>query len=187
MAKLITEANLADLSKIMELEDLGFQEGIREDKQVFKERISCFPEGFLVIKDDNEIIGYISAEIWSYSESINKEMFALGHSINSIHIDKREEIYISSMAIHPKYRSVGLGRILFEELIARLKSKYNTIFSAILIVNEAWTNARKIYEGVGFKTITVIEGFFTLSGSALQDGLVMRMRISNPSASESVI
>lgn len=182
MAKLITEADLADLSKIMELEDLGFQKGIREKKQVFEERISCFPEGFLVIKDDSEIMGYISAEIWSYSEFINKEMFALGHSINSFHIDKGEEIYISSMAIHPKYRGMGLGRMLFEELIERLKSKYITIFSAILIVNEAWINARKIYEGAGFKTIAVIEEFFTLSGGVLQDALVMRMRISNRGA-----
>jgi hypothetical protein len=93
MAKFITEANPADLSRIMELEDLGFQEGVREKKQVFEERIS-FPEGFLVIRDNNEIIGYISAEIWSYSEVINKEMFALGHSINSFHIDRQEEIYI---------------------------------------------------------------------------------------------
>jgi ribosomal protein S18 acetylase RimI-like enzyme len=180
MAKLITEAGIADLDKIMELEDSGFQEGIREKRQVFEERISCFPEGFLVIKDDNEIMGYISAEIWSYSEFINKERFALGHSINSFHIDKREEIYISSMTIHPKYRSIGLGRMLFKELISRLKSKYNTIFSAILIVNKSWTNARKIYERAGFKTITIIEGFFTLSDGALQDGLVMRMRINNP-------
>lgn len=182
MAKLITEANLTDLSKIMELEDLGFQEGIREKKQVIEERISCFPEGFLVIKDNNEIMGYISAEIWSYSEFVNKEMFALGHSINSLHVDKREEIYISSMAIHPKYRGIGLGCMLFEELIRRLKSKYNTIFSAILIVNKEWTNARKIYERAGFKTTTVIEEFFTISGGEFQDGLVMRKRISNPSA-----
>jgi ribosomal-protein-alanine N-acetyltransferase len=86
------------------------------------------------------------------------------------------------MTIHPKYRGIGLGRMLFEELIARLKSKYSTIFSAVLIVNEAWKNARKIYEGVGFKTITVIEEFFPLSGGTLQDGLVMRMKIGNPSA-----
>jgi [ribosomal protein S18]-alanine N-acetyltransferase len=182
MEKLITEANLTDLNNIMKLEDLGFQESIREKKKVFEERISCFSEGFLVIRDNNEVIGYISAEIWGYSEFINQEKFALGHSINSLHIDKREEIYISSMTIHPKYRGIGLGRMLFEELIVRLKSRYNTIFSAILIVNKTWTNARSIYEGIGFKTITVIEGFFTTGGDTFQDGLVMRMKISNPSA-----
>jgi ribosomal protein S18 acetylase RimI-like enzyme len=84
------------------------------------------------------------------------------------------------MTIHPKYRGNGLGRMLLEELIAGLQSRYNTIFSAILIVNKTWINARKIHEGAGFKTIAVIEGFFTVGGGTFQDGLVMRMRISNP-------
>lgn len=168
---LIRKATINDIEDIMDIEHESFHENVYEDRSVFSSRILTFPDGFLVLEVDGNVCGYISSEIWNYSEKINKDMFDLNHSINKLHTTTGSELYISSIGVLKKYRRKGYGKLLFSELSGRIIEKYN-ISSMILIVSGWWTAAKKIYENNGFKEIDIVHEFFT--DEINSDGIVMR-------------
>ena len=169
-------ATVRDIDEIMGLEVLGFKSGIVERADVFLGRIEHFPDGFLIIRDrsSKRAIGYISSEIWPRHEVIRKQMFTINHGIEETHSFLGSEIYVTSMTIHPDFRGSGLGAYLFSECIRRLKILYPKINSSVLIVNETWVNAKKIYDKEGFIELFRINGFFTPNGESPQDAIVMR-------------
>jgi ribosomal-protein-alanine N-acetyltransferase len=181
MENLVLEtATLDDIDEIMNLEVLGFKPGIVERSDVFLGRIKHFPDGFLLIRDccSRKALGYISSELWIRHETIKEEMFTLNHGIQETHSFLGTEIYVTSMTIHPNYRGCGLGDLIFSGCIRRLKNLYPKIDSSILIVNETWINAKKIYDKKGFEELFRIKGFFTPDSEPPQDALVMRKDIA---------
>ena len=173
---ILRKACMADISDIMEIESESFEPGIAESRDVFIERITTFNEGFLVLEDlnINKCIGYIASELWRYSEIINNDSFALGHSIKSRHCDNGNEIYISSTGTLSSYRKHGLGGFMFDELLKILRNKRTDITSAILIVSTEWIAAKKIYLKNNFYEICCIESFFRPINGTPSDGVVMR-------------
>ena len=173
---LLETATEQDIDEIMDLEVLGFKPGVVERADVFLGRIKHFPDGFLLIRDPSskKALGYISSEMWVRHEAIKEEMFTLNHGIEETHSFFGSEIYVTSMTIHPDYRGTGLGAFLFSECIRKLKNIYPNINSSVLIVNETWVNAKKIYDKEGFIELFRICGFFTPDGEAPQDAIVMR-------------
>lgn len=178
----IEAASITDLPEIMFLEKNGFAAGIVEDEKVFSQRIATYSDGFLLMRSrsDRKIIGYICSEIWQYSESVNAESFKLNHDISSRHSTSGDELYISSMTILSEFRGTGLGKRLFTECLSRAKKMFPGIKSSILIVNETWTNARRIYLASGFFEIGRIPGFFTPNGLVPQDAIIMRKKMDLP-------
>jgi len=173
----LMEAEPKDIDGIMELEHKGFEQSVREEKQVFLERINYFPEGFLLLKDttrDNKIIGYICSEVWKYNEQILGGNFSLGHSIKDYHRIEESELYISSLVVDPDYHNQGLGKKLFDELIDKIHKNYAHIVSTVLIVNESWIKAQRIYRAKGFVPILDVDNFFPTSKGLSQKGIVMR-------------
>lgn len=172
----ITPARMSDIKEIMAVELSGFAAGIVEREEVFLERIDVFPDGFLLVKNlaRGKIIGYICSEIWHRRDPVQKNMFTLNHGIRGLHDSNGDEIYISSMSILPAYRSKGIGSLLFNSCIDRLVEAHPNLRSTILIVNETWTHARKIYLRAGFEELFSIDGFFTPINEAPQAAIVMR-------------
>lgn len=168
---LIRNAAISDIDDIMDIEHESFHENVYEDRSVFLDRISTFPDGLLVLEVNGNVCGYISSEIWNYSEKIRKDMFDLNHSISKVHTSTGSELYISSIGILKKYRKKGYGKLLFSELSGRIIEKYN-ISSMILIVSVRWTAAKKVYENNGFKEESRIDGFF--DDETNSDAIVMR-------------
>ena len=169
-------ADRTDIDGIMDIERLGFAEGIVERRDVFVARMSLFPDGFLVLRNVKSrcIVGYICSELWEYSPNIETSKFLLNHHIGEHHTVAGNEIYISSMTIHPDYRKEGLGRLMFRHCLQTLRNKYQRIAKAILIVNETWIHAIRIYDEEGFCPLMRMEGFFTPVGTDVQDAIVMR-------------
>lgn len=172
-------ANIADISSIMRIEHASFPEVICEDRNVFMERISTFPDGFRVMECDGEIIGYICSELWERANIFSKDLFTLGHSIKNRHKSLGREIYISSMGLNPAYRSLGLGRTMFNEFVVHITSLLANVESIVLLVSEKWFKARKIYTSNGFKEIDILEGFFNYNVEEpyYEDGIIMRKEL----------
>jgi ribosomal-protein-alanine N-acetyltransferase len=164
-----------DIDGVMKLEIQSFDIGIQEKESVFLRRIDCFSFGFLVLidKSSDQMIGYVCAELWPYKEFVSKSSFALNHEISD-HDENGSEIYISSMAIGRQYRNKGLGQYLFKECIERIRVAYPNVDSAILIVNETWASARKIYRKQDFHEIDKLNDFFYPAHKAPQAAIVMR-------------
>ncbi len=168
---LIRKATVNDIEHIMDIEHESFCENVYEDLKVFKDRITTFPDGFLILEVEGSICGYISSEIWSYAENIHEDMFNLNHSINNVHDATGSELYISSIGILKKYRGKGYGKLLFSELSRKITESYN-ISSLILIVSVQWIAAKRIYENNGFREIKRLHGFF--NDLTHSDAIVMR-------------
>jgi ribosomal-protein-alanine N-acetyltransferase len=170
-------AQPADLPDIMRIEHASFSPLICESEAVYAERIRVFPEGFRVITHDQNVIGFLSTELWLYQEVRTEEDFKLGHAIAEAHSPRGTELYISSMGLDPRYRGLGLGQRLFHETVQSMRKQFPQIQSAVLIVSEAWSSARRIYQQEGFVEIQRIKGFFACPTPPYgEDGIVMRKR-----------
>jgi ribosomal-protein-alanine N-acetyltransferase len=172
--KYFRNANNSDIEKIMELENACFNKHTREKEEVYLERINTFPDGFIVMQNESEFIGAIASEIWRYAPSINREIFNLGHSIKEMNKPDGNELYISSIGIFPKYRNCGFGEELFLALIKNIKLKYPNVIHGILLLNEEWKYAKKIYQRNGFKEEYIFDDFFLSDDGTKKNGIVMR-------------
>jgi len=168
----IRNANFDDIAGIMNIEHLSFSGDIIESQKVFEDRISLFSDGFLVAVSENRIVGYISSELWLFLENVPVSNFTLNHSVFDTHHSSGEELYISSIAVDPKFRGSGVGKHLFEELLKTISQKY-ILKSTILLVGSRWECARSMYQKRGFVEMNRISNFFSPS----EDGIIMRKRM----------
>jgi len=168
------EARITDIENIMLLEKACFNEFTQESEDVYMERIICFPQGFIILEDSKRFIGAVSSEIWDYTENILRDTFSLGHSIRNSLSLYGTELYISSIGIFPEYRKKGYGKILFSHLIDNIKRKFPMVKSGILMINEEWGYARRIYIENGFKDIAIFEDFFIGHDNSKKKAIIMR-------------
>jgi ribosomal-protein-alanine N-acetyltransferase len=167
-------ATTADIHNIMLLEKACFNKFTQESEDVYLERIECFPQGFMILENNDTFIGAVSSEIWTYSPTITVNTFSLGHSIKQQLNISGGELYISSLAVFPEYRNNKYGKRLFYGLIDNIKKYFKQVKTIILLVNEKWVIAQKIYLQNGFKEIASFNGFFTEEDCSRSNGIVMR-------------
>lgn len=164
-------ASLADLDAVMSLEEAGFPAGIVEDRAVFSRRISTFPEGFLLAGDP--AWGYFCTEVWSGWDAEDPHRFDLGHDIASYLDRAGDTLYVASMTVAPANRGTGRGRALFRAGIDAMVTQYPGLRRAVLIVNEHWHGARRIYEAEGFQVTGGIPEFFRPDHGETGSALIM--------------
>jgi ribosomal-protein-alanine N-acetyltransferase len=161
----VTKAVPSDIDGIMAIEDAAFPKGIRESAETFLERLSVFPAGNTILQEDKtpsearNPAGYFCSELWDEIPPQKAEFYALEHSIKEKHQSGGEILYISSLAIMPNAK--GQGRFLFDESIKLIRAENPHIRSTILLVNELWLPARRIYETEGFRYTGKLESFFS--------------------------
>ncbi|GHU62166.1 hypothetical protein FACS189445_4930 [Spirochaetia bacterium] len=168
------EAVLSDITPIMELERACFNRDTRESETAYRERIGAFPRGFIVMETGNEFAGAVSSELWQYGPVIRRNTFTLGHSITKQLKLSGDELYISSIGVFPQYRKQGYGELLFRALIDHVKASFPRVTRGILLINEEWKAARKIYARNGFYDVAVFDDFFTADDGTKTRGIVMR-------------
>ncbi len=157
-----------DLDEMIKVESKSFSDEVKESEGILLERASVFRDGFLVVKDNNRLVGYISSEIWD-SKKIRDTHYAINHSIKDNHTVLGDTLYISSIVVLPECRRNGLGNMLLEGLIEDIKTKYAKVTNAELIVSEGWKNAINLYQRTGFAIQREIIKFFDK-----ENGLIMR-------------
>ena len=85
-------------------------------------------------------------------------------------------------AVSPTARGQGLGLRLLSDCLQRAVASHPLITSAILLVNERWTSAARIYRQLGFAEIEAFTQFFTNADGSGSDGHVMRKRLTSSHA-----
>lgn len=157
----LRQAFASDIQDIMTVEAEAFFTPIREKEGVFLERITVFPQGFFVLIDEdiNKVCGYFASERWD-SYALTADDFLLDHSARERHKNNGSYVYISSMGILQSYRGRGLGTYLFTESCNTLAKTLQGVNAFVLLVNEQWKSALKIYREYGFEQKGVLENFF---------------------------
>jgi [ribosomal protein S18]-alanine N-acetyltransferase len=179
MELVFRNASKDDLDVIMEIERQCFDEDTRELLEVYVQRMECFPDGFVLALHDQEVIGVATSEIWNELGELDASTFELGHSIYDRHTLKGRYLYLSSIAILPKYRSRGYGEQLFSYSVDHLCSKYPEIRTLILIVSQQWTVAHHIYQKHGFQEVKRITSFFGGTLVPPANGIVMKKELNH--------
>ncbi|MGF7060429.1 GNAT family N-acetyltransferase [Brassicibacter mesophilus] len=105
-----------DLDRVAQIEAVCFPAAEAAPKNVFKERISVFPEGFFVAELNNEIIGFINGAVTN-EKHIKDEFF----KDMSLHIPSGDNIAIFGLDVHPDFQRKGYAKELMEYFIAAAK------------------------------------------------------------------
>ncbi len=107
---------LEDLECVTQIEATCFPAAEAAPRNVFKERISVFPEGFFVAELNNEIIGFINGGVTNETH-IEDEFFIT----MDLHIPNGENIVIFGLDVHPKYQRKGYAKELMKHFIEAAK------------------------------------------------------------------
>lgn len=171
-------AELRDLPRLEEIETSSFRRGVQESREILEERIRVFPQGFVVAseKATDQPIGYISSEIWRNNIEPNRGNLCVEHSIREMHDVSGAKLYISSIAILPSYRGLGLGETLLRYLLEGINRQYPSLEQALLVVCEDWDNARRLYQRCGFIERSHMEDLYHPEESMPRSGIVMVRR-----------
>lgn len=174
----IRNATADDIEKIMEIEKSAFIPEIQENRGLFMERIELFQKGFLIFfeKESRKTAGYLSSELWKKVPS-SETAFSIGHEIKDFHCDDGSVLYISSFAILPGFRGQGNGLAFFSMALDYIRQSVPSMEYALLLVNEKWQAALKIYGQYGFAEKFRIENVFPDGAGNYSDGIVMALSV----------
>ena len=182
----VDAAREADLPAIMELEERGFDAAIREAESVFRAKLALFPEGFVVMREASTGLarGYLCAERWAEAPKPEEgpealaAAFRLGHDPAERHNPSGRVAYLASMTLDPALRGTGLGALLFDGGRGLVLRRAPGIERELLLVNESWAAARRIYARSGFAEGARLPGFFPGGkGEASQGAILMERMI----------
>jgi ribosomal protein S18 acetylase RimI-like enzyme len=75
--------------------------------------------------------------------------------------------------VSPSYRRRGFGARLLSGLIERIGGAFPQAAGAVLLVNEDWQSARRLYARAGFTEKARLPGFFQADDGERRTGIVM--------------
>ena len=109
--------NEQDLDRCFEIESVSYSGDEAATKQKIFKRIKNYPEGFIVLENDKEIIGFINSGATQKVELSDEEFKELiGHDPEGKHI------VILSVVIHPDYQGKGMASKLMNSFIDKMKA-----------------------------------------------------------------
>jgi len=146
---------LSDLGRVMEIERSSFDVDAYSEDQ-FQELYNKDPGGFRVAEIANFVVGYIAATV-------------LG-----------EVGEIDSMAVHPDYRRLRIGRRLMEFALSYLGVQYPGLKLYRLQVRTNNLGAIRLYEQLGFRTTDTLKGYYRDHADAFE----MEMAAGRPASAE---
>jgi len=115
--KKIRIVNEQDLDRCFEIESVSYSGDEAATKDKILNRIKTYPEGFIVLENNREIIGFINSGATQKVELSDEEFKELiGHDPEGKHI------VILSVAIHPDYQGKGLASKLMNSFIGKMKA-----------------------------------------------------------------
>jgi len=109
--------NEQDLDRCFEIESVSYSGDEAATKDKILKRIKTYPEGFIVLEYDKEIIGFINSGATEKVELSDEEFKELNG-----HDPKGKHIVILSVVIHPDYQGKGMASKLMNSFIDRMKA-----------------------------------------------------------------
>ena len=114
----IRKAEEMDLQAIAYVEAECFSEAERASFEVLRERIKVFENHFLVLTQQEEIIGFINGMVTN-DQTISDPMFA----DTSLHNERGDWQSIFGLDVLPAYRKQGYGGMLMKALVSQAKQE----------------------------------------------------------------
>lgn len=111
----IRKVTESDLDRCFEVETVSYAGDEAATKEKILTRIQTYPEGFIVLENQDEIIGFINAGA-THKVALSDEAFKelVGHD------PQGEYIVIMSVVVDPKYQGQGMANRLLADFIERM-------------------------------------------------------------------
>jgi len=157
----IRSASLNDIAQISELEEAIEKENAASSKTIFS-RLKMFPEGFLVAKEKNRVVGYLESCLWDKNnfETFNEiKDFPKNHNQNS------KTLYIIFLAVAEDQRRKEVGSELVKTIIGSAKNY--KLEKVQLVAGEGFLV--DFYRGLGFQAIRSLPNFLPYSSGTLME------------------
>jgi len=107
----------ADLDRCFEIESVSYAGDEAATREKIHTRIRNYPQGFIVLENDFEIVGFINSGACHEVELPDEELKELiGHDPEGAHI------VILSVVVHPDYQGQGMASRLMRDFIDRMKA-----------------------------------------------------------------
>jgi ribosomal-protein-alanine N-acetyltransferase len=72
---------------------------------------------------------------------------------------EKGKFYLANLAVHPDLRRRGIGRVLIEKLIGKLRNQSRT--SIELCIRESNLPGQKFFRQLGFRALEVVHGLYS--------------------------
>lgn len=148
----VREATEGDLQKVIEINLIALPEHYTLD--FWLDHLRAWGKAFVVAEVDGKVVGYVMCRVESGLGFMRRKLTKLGHVV--------------SIAVLPDYRRRGIGMMMMEECIKRLKEYYD-VSEVYLEVRVSNISAISLYEKLGFKKAKIIK-YYYLDG---EDAFVM--------------
>ena len=110
-------ATPADTDRCFDIEITSYEGDEAATREKIATRINLYPEGFLCMTLDDEIIGFINAGCaWEVVMSDEEFKELVGHD------PAAPNAVIMSVVVHPDFQGKGYASLLMREFIAQMKS-----------------------------------------------------------------
>lgn len=108
--------NKMDLNRCFEIEKAAYAGEEAATKEKILQRIQTYPEGFIVLENNNEVIGFINSGA-THKVALSDDEFKelIGHDPSGKHI------VIMSVVLHPSFQGKGMAGQLMESFIETMK------------------------------------------------------------------
>ncbi|WP_413702140.1 GNAT family N-acetyltransferase [Psychromonas sp. KJ10-10] len=136
----IRSAKASDLDRCFEIERVAYAGDEGATKEKILTRINTYPEGFIVIENNKEVIGFINSGA-THKVELSDEAFKelIGHDATGKHI------VIMSVVIHPDYQGQSYTSLLMKHFIETMTKLQK---AEIYLICQ--TELVKMYEKYGF-------------------------------------
>lgn len=112
--RIVTEQ---DLDRCYEIESVSYSGEEAATREKILKRIKTYPEGFTVLENEEELIGFINSGATRKVELSDEDFKELvGHDSDG------EHIVILSVVVHPAYQGRGMASRLMSNFIDRMKA-----------------------------------------------------------------
>jgi ribosomal protein S18 acetylase RimI-like enzyme len=113
---LIREVKVEDLDRCYEIETVSYAGDEAATKEKILKRIETYPEGFIVLENDHEIIGFINSGATDNVQLSDEEFKELiGHDAQGKHI------VVMSVVVHPDYQKNNMANSLLSQFIEKMR------------------------------------------------------------------
>jgi ribosomal protein S18 acetylase RimI-like enzyme len=161
----IERARSEDLPKMAGMESL-LRVRVAAKLIDLENRFSKFPDGILVARVGDEVIGYVEFVRWS-REGLTK--FREVHLIHDHHDVDGHYVFIWFLGVLPAFRGRGIGRGLISEIVDWSEGKN---IRQLQIVTQP--SLREYFEDLGFKKIADLDEYMPgMSGVFMARGVVL--------------
>lgn len=140
---LVRNAREQDIPAVTEIDAEAFSSyGTAEMPETFQQRLTAFPNGFIILIADNEIAAYGCSEKW-----LTEQQPGLDENPFVTHQPDGRIFCITGMAVKTKYRGRGYGLLVLDKL---MEIAHNEGCRKIVLET---THAQGLYLKRGFKTV----------------------------------